>query len=332
VSHAGRAPELPDDKKTLHEKAIRLEWMTIAFFFTAVTAMYLAMGGSQAMKAAWAEDILAFVPPIAFLIASRKRYQKETEEYPYGYHRAVSIAFMTSAIALLFLGILIFYDSVMKLIAFEHPPVGLVQPWGEPIWSGWFMIVALAYTMFPAVILGRLKIPLARALHDKVLYADAQMNKADWMTAGAAILGVLGIYFGMWWADGVAAAFISLSIVKDGWTTLKAATGSLMDKRPYLVDDSAVDPLTARLATEMKKLSWVKDAKVRLREEGHVFYGDVIVIPSDERNLTAKIEKAERQMMELDWRLYDLTIMPRTSLEEPQEEGAREAKEGTVSR
>jgi len=27
------------------------------------------MGGSQAMKAAWAEDLLSFIPPIAFLVA-----------------------------------------------------------------------------------------------------------------------------------------------------------------------------------------------------------------------------------------------------------------------
>ena len=39
------------------------------------------------------------------------------------------------------------------------------------------MIPALVYSAIPAVIIGRLKLPLARELHDKVLYADAQMNK-----------------------------------------------------------------------------------------------------------------------------------------------------------
>jgi hypothetical protein len=31
----------------------------------------------------------------------------------------------------------------------------------------------------PAALLGRAKLPLAGALHDKVLHADATMNKAD---------------------------------------------------------------------------------------------------------------------------------------------------------
>ena len=302
--------ELPPDRAHLNEKAIRLEWITIGFLVSAVILMYLTLGSSQAMKAAWVEDLLSFIPPIAFLVAARVRYRKPDEEYPYGHHRVVSIAYMAASMALLFLGILILYDSVSKMLSFEHPPVGLVQPFGEPIWLGWLMIIVLLYTIIPAVILGRMKIKLARELQDKTLFADAEMNKADWTTAGAAALGILGIRFGLWWADAVAAMFISLSIVNDGVKNIRAATGSLMDRRPHLVDASAVDPLPARVATEMRKLDWVEDVVVRLREEGHVFYGDITVVPSDERGLTAKLHAAREQMMALDWRLYDVTIYP----------------------
>ena len=61
--------------------------------------------------------------------------------------------------------------------------------------------------------LGRAKMKLAQKLHDKVLYADADMNKADWMTAVAAMVGVAGIGIGLWWADSVAALVISASIL-----------------------------------------------------------------------------------------------------------------------
>jgi divalent metal cation (Fe/Co/Zn/Cd) transporter len=164
--------------------------------------------------------------------------------------------------------------------------------------------------MIPAVILGRMKIPLARELHDKVLFADADMNKADWMTAGAAILGVLGIRYGFWWADGAAASFISLTIVSDGIKNLKTATGDLMDKRPHLVDNSAVDPLTKRLETEMKSLPWVTDARVLVRDEGHVMIGDVLVQVGDETDLVDRIKEAREQLLALDWRLHDVLITP----------------------
>lgn len=304
----GTGFELPPEKARIARRACLLEWATIGFFVTAVTAVYLTMGSSQAMKAAWIEDMLAFIPPIAFLVANRIRYRQPNERFPYGYHRAVAIGFLISAFALLTLGGYIVYDSSMKLISFEHPPIGVVQPFGAPIWLGWLMIAALLYTLGPAVILGRLKLPLASSLHDKILYADAEMNRADWMTAGAAILGILGIRFGLWWADAVAALAISVSIVNDGIKSLGAAVGELMDKRPRTVDDSADDPLQARIETELRRLSWVKDVRVRLREEGHVFYGEAAIVPSTIDDPVGRIEEAAEKAQSLDWRMHDLVV------------------------
>ena len=195
--------ELPPDKHEVLKKAVRLEWLTIAYLLSAIVILYFALGSSQAMKAAWAEDILSLLPPIAFLIASRVRRRQPNTTFPYGYHRVTSIAFLCASVALLSLGAFVLYDSVTKLLMFEHPPIDLVKPIGDsPVWLGWLMLPALAWSAVPAVFLGRAKQPLAKELHDKVLYADAEMNRADWLTAGAAMLGVVGIGFGLWWADG----------------------------------------------------------------------------------------------------------------------------------
>ena len=91
------------------------------------------------------------------------------------------------------MGLFLLYESIMSLISFEHPSIGVVQPFGEPIWLGWLMIAALLWGLVPPLLLGRAKLPLARELHDKILFADAEMNRADWLTAGAAILGIVGI-------------------------------------------------------------------------------------------------------------------------------------------
>lgn len=64
--------------------------------------------------------------------------------------------------------------------------------------------VALASCVAP-VILGRIKRRLAEQLHDKVLRADADMNRADWLTGLATAAGVVGIGMGWWWADAAAA-------------------------------------------------------------------------------------------------------------------------------
>jgi cation diffusion facilitator family transporter len=304
------ARELPPDRQQANKRAIRLEYITIAYLLSAIFFIYLTLGSSQAMRTAWFEDILSLIPALAFLVATRFRDKRPSEEFPYGYHRVISIAFLCASVALFVMGFFLLYESITKLIAAEHPPIGVVQLFGHQIWLGWLMIPALVWSAIPAVILGRKKIPLARQLHDKVLFADAKMNKADWLTASAAIVGVLGIAFGLWWLDPLAAAVISLDILHDGFTNVREVVKDLMDSHPTSIDHEQVDPLPARVQTELKRLPWVQDARVRMREDGHVFFGEAFVVASDERGLVSKVNAAVDEMKKLDWRLQDLVIMP----------------------
>ena len=314
--------ELPPDKHEKLVKAVRLEWLSIGYLLSAIVLLYFTLGSSQAMKAAWVEDILGLTPPIAFLVASRVRNRKPNDRFPYGYHRATSIAYLCASVALLALGAFILYDSVSKLVKFEHPPIDLVKPFGDrPIWLGWLMLTALAYSSVPQVILGRLKQPLARELNDKVLYADAEMNRADWMTGGAAMLGVVGIGFGLWWADSVAASIISLDIVRDGYKNLKVAVDDLMDKEPTIVGDSRADPLPLWIKNQLMIMDWVKDAEVRVREAGHVFTGEAFVVPVDDEDLVGRIERANQHLLHLDWRLHELVIAPVHKIQRPEPAG-----------
>lgn len=308
--------EFPPDKDKIHRRAVRLEWITIAYLISAIFFIYLTLGSSQAMKTAWFEDILSLIPAIAFLVADRVRSKRPNERFPYGYHRAVSIAFLCASVALTTMGLFLFYDALTALLSFEHPSIGVVQPTGHPIWLGWLMIPALLWSAIPAAILGRKKLPLARALHDKVLYGDAVMNKADWLTAGAAIVGVLGIGMGLWWADGVAAAVISLDIFHDGITNLKASISDLMDSRPTTVDDSAIDPLPATVKTEVQKMKDVKDVRVRLREQGHIYFGEVFIVLSEGAGTVERLREIRETIHRLDWRLHDIVVCPVGSLSE----------------
>ncbi|HYZ11817.1 MAG TPA: cation diffusion facilitator family transporter [Actinomycetota bacterium] len=301
--------ELPPTKHSAYTRAIRLEWLTIGYLLTAIAAIYLTLGNSQAMKTAWIEDMLSLIPPIVFLIADRIRQRPPNEIFPYGYHRVVSIAYLVASFALFLVGALLLADAALKLAAAEHPSIGTVELFGHHVWLGWLMEAALLYSAVPAIVLGRLKVPLARELHDKVLFADAKMNKADWLTAVAAMAGVLGIGLGLWWADAVAAAVISIDIVHDGFVNLRTVVTDLMDKRPTTVDDSAVDPLTTRVEREMHDLNWVREARARLREEGHVYFGEVFVVPKDgTADLVERVREAHERLLKLDWRLHDIVV------------------------
>ncbi|MFI9815157.1 cation diffusion facilitator family transporter [Saccharothrix variisporea] len=302
--------ELPPDKAALHRKAVRLEWWTIAFFVAAIALLAVVLGQSQAMKAAWIEDMLGLVPPLAFLVAARYRNRAPDHHFPYGYHRSVSVAFLTGAVALFGLGAYVCYDSVVRLVAGERVPIGLIEVFGVRFWLGWLMIAVLLATMVPAILLGHAKVRIARELHDKVLYADAEMNRADWLTAGAAVLGILGIGIGWWWADPVAAVVIGADIVRDGLRTTRGAVANLMDNRPRLVDESGPHPLPDRLLAAVLEHDWIADAWLRLREEGHVFAGELLVVPTDEHDLVGRCERLQRWTREFDWRVHDIVVAP----------------------
>jgi cation diffusion facilitator family transporter len=302
--------EMPAALEREHRRAVRLEWVTIVYLISVITVVYLTLGSSQAMKTVWAEDLLSLIPPAAFLFASRVRRRPPSDRFPYGHHRAVSIAFLCAALALLLMGGFLLFDSLLKLVTFEHPSIGTVELFGRKIWLGWLMIPALVWGIVPPVILGRMKLAIARTLHDKVLFADADMNRADWLTGVAGLLGVIGIALGWWWADAAAASVISWSILRDGAGNLRAVVQDLMDRTPMSVDHERVDPLPARLETELRSLPWVSDARVRLREEGRVFFGEAEVVPTDRRDLVPKLAEASERLRALDWRLHDLVIAP----------------------
>lgn len=309
-------PELPPEQERAMRKAIRLEWFTIAYMLTALTAVYFALGSSQAMKAAWLEDMLSLVPPAAFLIATRYRDRRPTEQMEWGYHRAISVAYVAGAIAIVALGLFVLFDSSHKLIRAEHPAIGLVELWDWHFWQGYLMLAVLVYTGFPPVILGLMKKPLAEKLHDKVLYADAEMQRADWMTAAAAMGGVIGIGFGIWWLDSAAAIVIGLDVVRDGARYTGRAVLNLMDARPRTYDESKPHPLKLQVEHELVKMDWIREAVVRMRELGQVFAVNVIAVPAGDEDIPDRVEETIERVRELDWKLHDVSVTVVRSIEE----------------
>ena len=323
--------EIPAEMREVIRGAVRLEWWTLGFLTTIAVAMYFTLGSSQAMKTAWVEDLLSMIPPVLFLISIRIHDERPSARFPYGKRRVVMIAFLGAALTLLALGGYMLLDALMKLAMREHPTIGTKVVFGHQLWLGWLMIAALLYSIVPPVVLGHLKKKPAHALHEKTLSADADMNKADWMTAVAAILGVLGIGAGLWWADSVAAALISADIAWDGAKNTKSAVQDLIDRRPSTIEGDERDPIYDRLREVLLGLDWVRDADLRLRDEGHVVAGEAYVVPADGRDLLDRLAQTESALRDADWRVCDVVAVPLTA-EAFARRRAREADEPGAER
>ncbi len=299
---------LPESIRDDFARAKRLEWRTLWWMSTVVVLMFLAMGSSQAMRSALIEDVLSLVPAVTFLIAARFEPKDPTEKYPFGFVRVNSLAFLVAAVALTAVGGFLMYENATTLLMAEHPTVAPVEMFGHTVWLGWLMIAALAWSVAVPMTLGHMKLPVARRLRDKVLNTDALMQKADWQTGLAGIVGILGIYFGYWWADSAAALFIAFSILRDGLANMGIAAAELLDGAPRELDGSDISPEVQRLRARLEKL-WPQ-GDVRLRESGRYIVGTIEGVhpPADLPNLD------ELMGDDPSWRLARLSFSPPETL------------------
>lgn len=174
---------------------------------------------------------------------------------------------------------------------------------------GWVMMLALVYSAVPAMILGFKKLPISKELHNKLLYTDASAQKADYMTALAAIIGIAGVGLGYWWADSAAALFISFSVLKDGLSRVKIAALDLMDRYPKTIKSNSNDELVKQVQGNVESWPWVQEAAVRFRESGQVYFGQIVVVPKGKIDLD-QLEKGYEEISKLDWKIYDFAIDP----------------------
>ena len=293
----------PPDVEAGIARGKSLEYWTLAWLVTVVPLMALVMGSSQAMKTVWIEDMLGFIPPIVFLVSARMERKNPTEAFPHGFDRVNGVAFLVSAVALTLMGVYLLFEAAMALVMAEHPTIGTMRAFGRDIWMGWPMIAVLLWSSIPSMILGRLKLPVARTINDKVLHTDAEMQKADWMTGLAAIAGVIGIGFGFWWADAGAAGLISFSILRDGITALRASTAELIDGAPRKLDKDEVAEETELLREELERR--FPGAEVRLRETGRVIRAEVTARPPDRPLDLLDIWPGQKRRA---WRLAELSF------------------------
>lgn len=312
-------PHTPDAVSRALIRAERLEYWTLGWLAVIVAVMGLAAGGSQAFRTAFIEDVLSMLAPALFLVSRRIERMEPREGFPYGFHRAGSLAFFFAAAALTSIGLFLLYEGVKTLVLVEHPSIGSIRVLEREIWMGWVMMAALVFSIIPPVIFGRKKRKVARTLCDKVLFTDADTNAADWQTGVAGILGLLGIALGLWWADAVMAIVISVSVLWDGIRGIRISTVSLIDGTPRKLDSLEIDDDALKVIRALEQR--YRNVRVQIRETGRHFR--VVIEPRDEPHMDESRIRA--LLNEHNWRLIEVSVAKRSPWPGPDGPGDPEA-------
>ncbi|UOQ60850.1 cation transporter [Leucobacter rhizosphaerae] len=308
--------QLPEKQREARRSAIRWQIFTIAYTSVTIIVVAFVLGNSQAMKTAWIEDMLSLVPQIVFLLSLLFVQRRPTKKHPYGWHRVMGVGHLIAGVALLAVGLILAVEAGSGLLAAEHPTIGTIVLFGHTVWLGWIMVAVMAVIVAGPLIYGPAKAKLAPVLHNKLLYADGDMAKADWHTNAASIVGVLGIGAGLWWLDGVAALFISVGIVVDGFRNTSIALQDLMDQRARSANGKDPHSLVNEVLEFLAGVPWVADAALRMRDQGQVFHVEVFVEPQQSEVSLEQLADLSAAIARIDWKLNDVVVVATQELPE----------------
>lgn len=130
---------------------------------------------------------------------SGKHDQEAVERIEHRAERLVGVSF-------LILAAYVAFEAVGALVSAEAPDA-------SPIGIG---LTALSIVVM--LWLARAKRRTGEALGSRALIADAQQTYACWYLSITALAGLaLNAFFGLWWADPVAALAIVIFLVREGW-------------------------------------------------------------------------------------------------------------------
>jgi cation diffusion facilitator family transporter len=160
--------------------------------------------GSVALLADAAHSVADLVASVVVLVWGRSVYADPDETHPHGHQRIEPLAalFVGSVVALLGLNLL--YESIRGLI--EGPTVTF-----SPL-----LIGALGFAMVDMYLLYRYTMRVNETVESSALSALAVDCRNDIYTSVAALVGVVGVFFGASVLDAVAGGLVSLLVVYQG--------------------------------------------------------------------------------------------------------------------
>lgn len=198
-------------------------WVGIGgnLFLAAIKFLAGILGRSSAMVAD-AVHSLSDILSSAIVLAGMKTARKSPDaEHPYGHGKAESVAAQIVSLLLVFLGGMIFYNSLRGIALDDHTvPAGFVLP-----------VAALSIAVKEGLF--QYKNRLGKRLKSSSLVADAWHHRSDALSSAAVLAGVaLAVYGGprFRFADHLSALAVAGIICYTGIRLLKKTSSELMDR------------------------------------------------------------------------------------------------------
>jgi cation diffusion facilitator family transporter len=214
---------------------------------------------------------------IAFVLSNRAANQR----YTYGYYRSEDLAGIFIVLVIIASAVAAAWESIQKLTSGSAPTQLLLS------------MAAAVVGIAGNEILAQYKISVGKRINSVSLVADGQHSRIDGLTSLAALVGLVGVAFGLRIADPIAGLVISAVILTVVYSTSRSVLQRLLDGV-----DPRIVPSIITAASEVPGVEEVTD--VRARWVGHTLQ----VIMNIEVDAELTLAKAHAIAEEVRHRLF----------------------------
>jgi cation diffusion facilitator family transporter len=186
---------------------------------------------------------------IAFVLSNRAANQR----YTYGYHRTEDLAGIFIVLVIIGSAVASAIESIIKLASGTVPT------------QLYLSMAAAIVGIIGNEALAQYKISVGKRINSVPLVADGQHSRIDGLTSLAALIGLIGVTFGLRLTDPIAGLVITAVILTVVYSTAKSVLQRLLD-----AVDPRIVPSIYRVASEVPGVEGVND--VRARWVGHTLH------------------------------------------------------------
>ena len=178
--------------------------------------------GSLAILSEAGHSAIDFGATVMTYAAVRVSGRPADEQHHYGHGKVESISALGETALLFLLSGVVIWEAVKRLLGEE---THLVE---ATVWAFAVMIASILVDFFRSRALAR----TAKETQSQALEADALHFSSDLWSSLAVIAGLVGVHFGLAWADSAAAILVAAVVCVAGWRLGKRTVDTLLDVAP----------------------------------------------------------------------------------------------------
>ena len=183
------------------------------------------LGGSAAMIADAVHSLSDFMTDIVVLLFVKISSKPEDKDHDYGHGKYETLATSLIGVALLCVGLYIFYSGAYRTwAAFQGAPIE--QPGIVALWAALFSIVMKEWTY-------RFTAKVGKEVQSQAVVANAWHHRSDALSSIGTAVGIGGaIFLGKEWAvlDPIAAVVVSIFIIRTAAMLVSGSLDELLEK------------------------------------------------------------------------------------------------------